>query len=126
MSKQQQPQDSQETNVHLAAPSELARAKHTAGPWQRSGVRIKLGGEDCLQVGPDGFAVAFLPIGRTPQEHAGAIADARRIVQCWNSHDELMEALQMALQIGDQCSRGFLGAFQAKARAAIRKAESAA
>ena len=31
----------------------------------------------------------------------------------------LVEALEMALEIGDGCSRGFLGKFQAKARAAI-------
>lgn len=35
---------------------------------------------------------------------------------------ELLEALEMAMEIGDQCSRGFLGKFQAKARAAIAKA----
>ena len=39
---------------------------------------------------------------------------------------ELLEALQMAMQIGDQCSRGFLGMFQAKARAAIAKARGEA
>ena len=48
----------------------------TPGPWQRSGVRRKLGNEDCIVVGPDSFAIAFLPIGRRPQEQAGAIADA--------------------------------------------------
>ena len=31
----------------------------------------------------------------------------------------LVEALEMALEIGDGCSRGFLGKFQAKARAAL-------
>lgn len=35
---------------------------------------------------------------------------------------ELLEALQMAMEIGDQCSRGFLAAFQEKASAAIAKA----
>lgn len=52
---------------------------HTPGPWQRSGVRQKLGDHDCIRVGPDGFAIAFLPIGRRPQEQAGALADANLI-----------------------------------------------
>ena len=34
---------------------------------------------------------------------------------------ELEEALQIGLEIGDQCSRGFLGKFQEKARAALSK-----
>jgi hypothetical protein len=35
---------------------------------------------------------------------------------------ELFEALEMAMEIGDQCSRGFLGKFQVKAKAALDKA----
>jgi len=33
-----------------------------------------------------------------------------------------IEALQMGMQIGDQCSRGFIGKFQFKARAALGEA----
>ena len=47
----------------------------TPGPWIRFGVRMKLGGEDCLRVGRDDFPLAFLPIGREHQ-HAGAFNDA--------------------------------------------------
>ncbi len=53
--------------------------KATPGPWQRSGVRQKLGDEDCLMVGPDGFNIAALPIGRRPNEHASAFCDAAHI-----------------------------------------------
>lgn len=65
---------------------------HTPGPWQRSGVRQKLGNEDCIRVGSDGFAIAFLPIGARPQEQAGAIADARLI----SAAPELLEAVKLA------------------------------
>mgnify|MGYP000022225138 CR=1 FL=1 len=51
-------------------------AAPTPGPWQVFGVRHRLGDEDCQQVGPDGFAIAFLPIGR---DLCGALADARLI-----------------------------------------------
>lgn len=33
--------------------------------------------------------------------------------------DELVDALKMGLEIGDQCSKGFLAKFQKKAKAAI-------
>ena len=46
--------------------------KATPGPWQRSGVRQKLGVEDCIMVGPDRFLIVALPIGKNPGEHAGA------------------------------------------------------
>ena len=52
----------------------LARAA-TPGPWIRSGCRRKMGDEDCIMVGPDGFLMAALPIGQ-PRDHAGAFNDA--------------------------------------------------
>lgn len=62
----------------------------TKGSWQRSGVRVKLGKEDCIAVGPDGSAIAFIPIGRKPEEHSGAIADAQLIAAA----PDLLEALR--------------------------------
>jgi hypothetical protein len=95
-----------------------SKTRHTEGPWQRSGVRIKLGSEDCLQVGPDGFAIAFLPIGKRPMEQAGAIADANLIAAA----PDLLEALrEMLIQFG---VRGGNGA-SAQARAAIARATGA-
>lgn len=67
----------------------MSAPQFTPGPWQRSGVRVKLGGHDCLAVGPDGFSIAFLPIGNRPFEQAGAIADARLIAAA----PELYEAV---------------------------------
>jgi hypothetical protein len=67
----------------------------TNGPWQRSGVRIKLGAEDCIRVGPDGFPIAFIPIGKTHEQHAGAIADANLIAAAPTLLDAL-EAVQLA------------------------------
>jgi hypothetical protein len=95
-------------------------AQHTPGPWQRSGVRIKLGAEDCLQVGPDGFAIAFLPIGNRPMEQAGAIADARLIAAA----PELLEALRLLLAFADR--NGIDGDDYRLARAAIAKATGSA
>lgn len=68
----------------------MSAPQFTPGPWQRSGVRNKLGEHDCLAVGPDGFSIAFLPIGARPGEQAGAIADARLIAAA----PELYEALE--------------------------------
>lgn len=97
----------------------MSAAKHTPGPWQRSGVRVKLGAEDCLQVGPDGFPVAFLPIGKSATDHAGAIADARLIAAA----PELLEAAQEALM---ELRRVSPSLASPKLRAAIAKATGAA
>jgi hypothetical protein len=93
-------------------------SKHTPGPWQRSGIRQKLGDEDCIRVGPDGFAIAFLPIGRRPQEQAGALADAHLIA----ASPDLLEALRDAVA----CLGGISSAnVPESVRAAIAKAEGA-
>jgi hypothetical protein len=76
----------------------MSEYKFTKGPWQRSGVRVKLGLEDCLQVGPDGEAIAFVPTGRRPKEHAGAIADANLIAAA----PELLAALIELLEAADE------------------------
>jgi len=73
---------------------------HTPIPWMRSGVRQYLGDEDCIKVGPDGFWIAFLPIGRRPQEQAGAIADANFIVRAVNAHGALVAAVEALLVEG--------------------------
>ena len=61
----------------MTAPDELERLARAAtpGPWIRSGCRRKMGDEDCIMVGPDGFLMAALPIGQ-PRDHAGAFNDA--------------------------------------------------
>jgi len=58
---------------------EAVCAKATPGPWIRSGCRRKMGDDDCIMVGPDGFLIAALPIGHRPNEHAGAFNDAAHI-----------------------------------------------
>ncbi len=70
----------------------LAKAA-TPGPWQRSGVRQKLMGEDCIMVGPDGFLIVALPIGKYPKEHAGAFNDAAYIAAC--SPDKILALIKM-------------------------------
>ena len=69
------PADTEEA-VRVAEAVIEAAAKATPGPWQRSGVRVKLGIEDCIAVGPDTFNIAMLPTGSRPEEHAGAFKDA--------------------------------------------------
>lgn len=100
----------------------MSAAKHTPGPWQQSGVRQKLGNEDCIRVGPDGFAVAFLPIGRRPHEQAGAIADARLIAAA----PELLEAC--VAYFADRAAAGCTAETAAvkRMRAAMAKAGGAA
>lgn len=100
-------------------------SKHTPGPWQVSGVRVRLGEHSCQAVGPDGFSIAFLPIGRRPDELAGALADARLIAAA----PLLLEALKaMTEEWVDYMTINHLGDPWAKhnmklARAAIAAAE---
>jgi len=92
---------------------------HTPGPWQRSGVRRKLGDEDCICVGPDSFSIAFLPIGRRPREQAGAIADANLIAAA----PELLDALCALIDMDVAYKRGpVVEVAVEKARAAIARA----
>ncbi len=96
----------------------------TKGPWQVFGVRRRLGEEDCQQVGPDGYAIAFLPIGR---DLAGCLADARLIAAA----PDLLEALTVLVEEkADYMRRNNLGDPERepatkKARAAIAKATGA-
>jgi hypothetical protein len=91
-------------------------------PWQRSGLRKRLGDEDCFTIGPDSVAVAFLPIGR--DGHAAALRDADVLCRLVNSHGAMLQALT---QIADglssdppKLSRAMAGSI---ARAAIAKVE---
>jgi hypothetical protein len=75
--------------------------KHSPLPWIRSGVRYKLGSEDCIMIGPDGFMIAAFPIGRNPKDHASAFCDAGFTVEAVNSHSALqarVEELEEALK----------------------------
>lgn len=49
-----------------------------------------------------------------------SFAELRRLVAI---NAELVEALELGIEIGDQCSRGFLAKFQSKAKAALEKAK---
>ncbi len=96
----------------------MSEQKHTTGPWftKREGfstvyVEARLRQGVIQEVAACGSTEA----GQEQQE-----ANARLIAAA----PELLEALEMAMEIGDQCSRGFLGKFQEKARAAIAKATS--
>ena len=73
-----------------------ACAKATPGPWIRSGCRRKIGEEDCIMVGPDSFTIAALPIGRRPNEHAGAFNDAAFIAMSRSAVPELIARLEKA------------------------------
>lgn len=75
---------------------------NTPGPWQVFGVRQRLVNEDCQRVGPDGCAIAFLPIGR---DLPGALADARLIAAA----PELLaivERFALATDEGDDKAQG--------------------
>jgi len=92
--------------------------KHTPAPWKFYTSPQPNG---CPIVGTyNGLMVAMLAhsINEKDQKET-AIANARLIAAA----PELLEALEMAIQIGDQCSRGFLAEFHAKAKAAIAKAK---
>lgn len=78
--------------------------KATPQPWQVSGVRVKLGKEDCQAIGPDGFSVAFLPIGHRPHELAGALADARLIAAMRNALPRLLSSLKRGKEEGSSAA----------------------
>lgn len=79
--------------------------KHTPAPWHvANGVQIRSERDQIAKV--------------WMMRHGEGQANAHLI----SAAPDLLEALEMAMEIGDQCSRGFLGKFQAKARAAIAKA----
>ena len=61
-----------------------------------SSVRTRLGGIPVLQICEnDGECNIFVLYGDGSIEpHTAAYGDARRIVRAWNSHDDLLEALQ--------------------------------
>lgn len=84
----------------------------TPGPWIRSGVRRKIHDQDCLMVGPDGFMIAAIPVGRRPNEHAGAFRDAGFIAACdpqtilslckdWMRMKEALERIASISHTGD-------------------------
>lgn len=106
---------------------------YTKGPWQRTnGTDVFSGlgavnGNGVVADSNDGWQIADCMVGITFVEgeemslsYDEQVANAKLIAAA----PELLEALEMALEIGDQCSRGFLGKFQQKARAAIAKAKS--
>ena len=96
----------------MTNPDELERLARAAtpGPWIRSGCRRKMGDEDCIMVGPDGFLIAALPIGQ-PRDHAGAFNDAAfiaaanpaTILALLSANREMREALEEARTL----DRGF-------------------
>jgi hypothetical protein len=84
---------------------------HTPGPWLLAGRTVyALNAE-----GVNRFS-ALVQDAHAPAYELNANA------HLISAAPDLLEALEMAMEIGDQCSRGFLGKFQAKARAAIAKA----
>jgi len=60
-------------------------AEATPGPWEKSGVRTKCIIEDAISIGADGLSYIYLPIGKTHNEQAGALADAALIVAAVNA-----------------------------------------
>lgn len=100
---------------------------HRPGPWILSETSVvRHGDTKPTQIGEifcnrNNKLIAEIPdYCCQPEDVEQDMADARLI----SAAPELLEALQMAMEIGDQCSRGFLNQFQAKARAAIAKATS--
>lgn len=87
-------------------------SNHTPGPWTVRPI------PNPGLVGHTGYAIDFNEDQEQVVDFVYEEADARLIAAA----PELLEALEMAMEIGDQCSRGFLCKFQAKARAAIAKA----
>lgn len=87
-------------------------SEHTPGPWM-----VRPVPNPCLS-GHTGYAIDFNEDQEQVVDFVYEEADAHLIAAA----PDLLEALEMAMEIGDQCSRGFLGKFQAKARAAIAKA----
>lgn len=68
----------------------------TQPPWQRSGVRAKAGAikADFITCGPDGFQIAFFPVGSTDKEHVGAIADAEFVARLVSAFPAIISELE--------------------------------
>lgn len=91
--------------------------KHTPGPWSISDSSWVTNHRDIDA--PTHGALAVV-VWRMEEEERSPECEAN--AHLISAAPDLLEALEMAMEIGDQCSRGFLGKFQAKARAAIAKA----
>ena len=91
-------------------------SKHTKGPWQVSGIRQRMDGEQWHVVGPDdtGWIAAVIYSDFTPELHHQSLADARLIAAA----PDLLEALKEVVAISDREHKAW-----DKARAAIAKAE---
>jgi hypothetical protein len=91
---------------------------HTPGPWQVS---------DALH---EGLADTEYHFVRAGDGICGKPYEGFEIAGCMSAEDarliaaapEMLEALKLAMEIGDGCSRGFLGEVQTKIQAAISKA----
>ena len=112
----------------------MSEMKPTLGPWS---VDDALPG-DAFRYVIHGEGDSFGHICRisingnaNAEDDAHLIAEAGTVfhntglspVQLVEMVKELKEALEMGLEIGAQCSRGFLGKFQQKSRAALAKCE---
>ena len=105
----------------------MSESKHTPGPL----VHVVTGPNHWLQ-SPDGRTVAFVGAQDTIfTKHPGTphVANAERLVMCWNLHDELVEALQrserqyqaLARHFGDKWPADASGTNKAR-RAVLDKA----
>jgi hypothetical protein len=90
---------------------------HTSGPWEWVGRDLEQkGGEYKTVIGTEVSCGQFCYGGSVDMKISDA--DARLIAAA----PEMLEALKLAMEIGDGCSRGFLGEVQTKIQAAITKA----
>lgn len=102
--------------------------KHTPGPWTFS--TSPEGWSNTIHVAQadgapytDGYSdVGYIIQTCQGEDESTQMANARLIAAA----PEMLEALKLAMQIGDGCSRGFLGKVQTQIQAAISKATGAA
>lgn len=107
-------------------------AKHTLGPWE---ARASHGSDDFGIIAPDAnaeggwvcVAECFSDIRRANEQALQeAAANALRIVQCVNAHDDLLDALQEAADRIDGIKGGSVSETVALMRAALANAGAAA
>ena len=102
-------------------------AKHTAGTWITQSLETRRHGYDgwntyTIRSSPANHCLAVVGA----EDHATAAfndGNARRIVQCVNAHDDLLEACKAIAALADGQGQANMMMVASQARAAIAKAQ---
>ena len=90
--------------------------QHTKGP-----IRVEHGAN---LIAADGYSLTGMTGTNSVKWQTRAVANAEHVVRCWNSHDDLLAALEECVEMGgSKATDDEWRAATRKARAAIDKAK---